>query len=68
MKRLANIFVLTRREQQLILFVVLAFVVGSLTKRYRDAHPRTPAEQRSAVSTTETPTPPPKSLPTEAEE
>ena len=36
MKRLFAMFVLTAREQRLVIFVVLALVVGVSVKRHRD--------------------------------
>ena len=36
MKRLFGMFVLTPREQRLVIFVVLALVVGVSIKHYRD--------------------------------
>ena len=45
-------FRLTAIEKRVALFVVVAFVLGLITKCYRDAHP-SPAPSHSKTTTTE---------------
>jgi len=61
-------FVLTRTEQPMIAFIILALMLGLITKHFLDSHanPATPTEkmQRSALS----PTPPKPDKPIEDDE
>lgn len=56
MKRLFAMFVLTPREQRLVIFVVLALVIGASIKHYRDMRandrPRPNPEASPLVSPT----------------
>jgi hypothetical protein len=53
MKRLWAIFVLTPREQRLVIFVVLALVVGVSVKHHRDMKVSRPPQ--SSVEPSQTP-------------
>jgi len=50
MKRLLAIFVLTPREQRLVIFVVLALVLGAWHKHHRDLNYSAPPELGSSMS------------------
>jgi hypothetical protein len=52
MKQLLAIFVLTPREQRLIIFVVLALVVGAWYKHHRDLNYSVPPEPAPSMSPT----------------
>ena len=58
MKRFFAVFVLTPREQRLVIFMVIALVVGASIKHYRDMqvsdHPK-PSQETSATLVSPTP-------------
>jgi hypothetical protein len=58
MKRLLAVFVLTPPEQRLVIFVMLALVVGVSIKHYRDMNvDARPRAAQSAVTPLVSPTP-----------
>jgi hypothetical protein len=59
MNRLFAIFVLTPREQRLVIFVVLALVAGVSVKRHRDLRVSSQPKSSAEISTTPLPSPTP---------
>jgi hypothetical protein len=55
-----KMFVLTRREQHLIAFVIVAFMLGLLTKNYREGHPRVASVAAKPEAALSSPARPPK--------
>jgi hypothetical protein len=58
-------FVLTRQEQRLIAFIILALMLGLITKHFRDSHSNTVVPTEKMQRSTLSPTPPKADKPTE---
>ena len=63
-----RMFVLTRQEQRLIAFVILALMLGLITKHFRDSHSNPVAPTEKTQRSTLSPTPPKPDKPIEDDE
>jgi hypothetical protein len=62
------VFVLTRQEERLIAFIILALMLGLITKQFREVHSNAVAPTEQTQRSTLSPTPPKADKPTEDDE
>ena len=53
-----NIFVLTKREQRVVIVIVMALLAATIAKHYRDAQSQVPPRTSTSPETTPFPTHP----------
>jgi len=63
-----GMFVLTRQEQRLIAFIILALMLGLITKHFRDSHSNSVVPTEKMQRSTLSPTPPKADKPIEDDE
>ena len=51
----ASVIVLTKREQRVVIIIMIALIAGALASRYRNVHPPIPSTKNAPVSATAAP-------------